>query len=410
MAHNETGRFDSYERPGQGFLELIMKARQAYREEEEGQIAEGDPSSEIERELDKHYGRHKPDREVRNFICSGHEYVQIRDKSAIEDTEKECFGADGRVTAEWLSELLEAYRGRGAQGEAIEHAKEMSILLEYEGSERANKQTDGREIFETTAHKSSSTEGATPLTEPLTSEPMEIIDNRNSAKAEGTEGLKEQSIPAVITEPGSQDCWLWTGKGSGIVLKATLDEGIGTLTQDKQDKGKAVTAQQRGEASELGDLNYRPAFIHNRLVARNTAWKLTQLILVGFMESDMLEELPGGSSEKDSRLHKLLQDSKCSEEEHNVPADGEENREILSQRKDKLQRLRTGQEQAGTEAETSGESTVMVVVGARAKPGGLTSGFTCTSGVMVILFLARHVDTTPSSPSRAMISHDQLAD
>ena len=136
-SYNDLGRFDNYQRPGQKLLKLIEKARKAnVREQEEREIkkkgkwkgyghkqegkktrgkgedeADGnDFFAAITEELSDLYAVHRPDNKIPDFICSDHEYLEIPNKSATSEMERECFGADGKLSNEWLSKLLEKYQ------------------------------------------------------------------------------------------------------------------------------------------------------------------------------------------------------------------------------------------------------------------------------------------------------------
>jgi ankyrin repeat protein len=109
--HDNTDRFKGDRRLGQEFLKLIKKLHQVGKENENGenQRTEENPFSTIEEELAEFFREHKPDKEVSKFICSKHEYMEIPDKSKMEDAWKNSFDASGELTAEWMLALLETW-------------------------------------------------------------------------------------------------------------------------------------------------------------------------------------------------------------------------------------------------------------------------------------------------------------
>jgi hypothetical protein len=64
-AHNHTGRFDSYKRPGQMFLKIVEKIRKLAEEPEKTKVGNTDENSmsKIDEELDELFREHKPDKE-----------------------------------------------------------------------------------------------------------------------------------------------------------------------------------------------------------------------------------------------------------------------------------------------------------------------------------------------------------
>lgn len=128
--------------PGGKFLKLIERARQIRKalenkredistaerecvanisdpgsdgilEEKANEISEdtpkedGDPFSDVDQSLTKLFRKFRPDKEESPFACSGHDYLEIPSINWAEA--KSCtgpFDANGRVTKEWLTELL----------------------------------------------------------------------------------------------------------------------------------------------------------------------------------------------------------------------------------------------------------------------------------------------------------------
>ena len=150
-SYNDSGRFADYQRPGQKFLKLVEKARKAEKQKEvegkgetekgKGKEKEGgnqrgrektkgerndkddegdshDTFAAITEELSDLYAEHRPDKEIPDFICSNHEYLEIPDKSGMSETEQECYDANGKLTNEWLSEHLAKYQGQKIDGHA----------------------------------------------------------------------------------------------------------------------------------------------------------------------------------------------------------------------------------------------------------------------------------------------------
>jgi len=168
IAHNGSGRFKN-ERPGQKFLKIVQEAVQLVRDkgnkaekaqgkaapmmerkrggkhgdedQQEGEEAKAkfkgkedgedrgreggtadDPFSAITEKLSKFYEEHKVDKEIPAFICSGHEYLEVPDRSIREEAQKDHFDAEGRLTNEWLSKLLEKYLQNEIESPANEKA------------------------------------------------------------------------------------------------------------------------------------------------------------------------------------------------------------------------------------------------------------------------------------------------
>jgi hypothetical protein len=74
---------------------------------EETPKEDGDPFSEVDQSLTQLFREFRPDKEESPFACSGHDYLEIPSINWAEA--KSCtgpFDANGRVTKEWLTELL----------------------------------------------------------------------------------------------------------------------------------------------------------------------------------------------------------------------------------------------------------------------------------------------------------------
>ncbi len=189
--YNKTGRFDDYRRPGQIFLKIAIKVRKLVEDEEkEGRNSLENEMSMIEEELAELYREHKPDKEMRRFICSGHEYMEVRDKSTIEDVDKKCFGADGKLTTEWLSSLLEIYKDGDIETEAGEHVEGNNLPICRESPEPVSDRADESALVDQMAL----------LTLELTNEPMEIAATNTAASTVGSEGPSSQAVPTVPPE------------------------------------------------------------------------------------------------------------------------------------------------------------------------------------------------------------------
>jgi ankyrin repeat protein len=162
--HNDTGQFKSYQRPGQEFLKLVQKLREIGEKSGESQRTGENPFSAIVVEFADFYREHKPDKEVKKFVCSNHEYMEIPTMSEIEDAGKACFDADGKLTTDWMLDLLEIYKDGEMEAEASEHPEEARFPESEPSTERASSQ---RELFESSLWESL-------LAEALTDEPLDI--------------------------------------------------------------------------------------------------------------------------------------------------------------------------------------------------------------------------------------------
>ena len=190
--YNKAGRFDNYERPGQIFLRIVEKVRKLVEDEEK---EEGDNSpenwmSKIEEELAELYREHKPDKEMKNFICSGHEYMEVRDKSTIEDVDKKCFDADGKLTTEWLSALLEVYKDGDIETKASEHVEGPSLPIRGGNPEPVSDRVDESALADQMAL----------LTLELTNEPMKIAATDITASTVSSDSPSSQTVPTVPPE------------------------------------------------------------------------------------------------------------------------------------------------------------------------------------------------------------------
>jgi ankyrin repeat protein len=192
--YNTTGRFNSYKRPGQELLKIIKMARQADEEKEkEGGNTKEDPFAKIEEELAELYREHKPDKELDMFICSGHEYLEVRDKTTMKDADRVYFDANGKLTTEWLSDLLEIYQNDRIENEAGEDAEPLRLPNPELDSPRTNSKADESKMSKPFEHEINPTEEILLLTEALTDEPAEIGGNTSTVKRESSGSLDESS-------------------------------------------------------------------------------------------------------------------------------------------------------------------------------------------------------------------------
>ena len=211
--YNETGRFDTYERPGQTFLKIIENARKLVNEIDKGEAGNTSKNqmSKIGEELAELYREHRPDKEMANFICSGHDYMEVRDKSTIEDVDKKCFGTDWKLTNEWLSALLEFYKDDEIEMEAAERAEETNLLMPERDSGVATNQVEETVL----------TDQMALLTLVLTDEPTEIAANDSATGAESSDYPESQTLPVVPSELGFTSI-----TRSNTVLKVDYQHGL----------------------------------------------------------------------------------------------------------------------------------------------------------------------------------------
>jgi ankyrin repeat protein len=112
--HNTRKQFKPENFPGWQLLKIVDKGTQILKEAEgtqqhSGVSLEGDPFSPVTDELLSLYANFNPDQEITDFICCGHEYLEILGESRMDDEEKVHFDQDTRLTRAFLERILAEY-------------------------------------------------------------------------------------------------------------------------------------------------------------------------------------------------------------------------------------------------------------------------------------------------------------
>jgi len=189
--YNATERFGSYKRPGQELLKIIKKASKINEDKEKlSQDAKQDAFTKIEGELAGLYDKHKPDKELARLVCSGHEYIEVHDKNTMTDSERAHFDTDGKLTAKWLSELLDSYQNNQAGSNAEKQKEPHELPNPAQPASQNVKEHQSHSGFEMSL-----------LTDVITDEPTEIGPNTNVAGEQGAESLAAPTNPPEA--PGS---------------------------------------------------------------------------------------------------------------------------------------------------------------------------------------------------------------
>jgi ankyrin repeat protein len=138
--YNSSDQLDSVETPGRQILKIFDNAAQ-------WDIRNGDPVHAREwffkfrTSLEDHYREYPVEKELEYFCCHGHEYVEVPDISMVQETERANFEQDGKLTREYLYDMLRRYESYQSTGEDLSSAylEEMSSMRDLPSVENESK-------------------------------------------------------------------------------------------------------------------------------------------------------------------------------------------------------------------------------------------------------------------------------
>jgi ankyrin repeat protein len=341
-SYNDSGRFDRYQRPGQRFLKLVEKAREASekmvewekmrterrgtgkeeeedgeqrweekKEEEKDKDNDGEnnnhPFSTIDEGLFHLYAKHRPDKEIRDFACSNHEYLDIPNIAGTSETERKCFDADGKLTNEWLSKLLEKYYVEGrADMKANNHnkedlsereAKSKKEVLTKSTQESKARIADGLDV--STADQETLGVGA------LSEKPAKTDDTTGDIKKVITSILPTSRLIDVSSDPSTQEqmnleASQAAGEIAGLESETRADPSnpdlLSTETIEKLAKLKEIKHALMMEMVEAEVQNREAAksegspSLSNLFLICERAWQLAQVVTIGCVQRPPLRE------------------------------------------------------------------------------------------------------------------------
>jgi hypothetical protein len=172
---------------------------------------------------------------MKTYLCSGHMYIEVRDSSAVDDADKKCFGADGNLTTEWLSALLEIYKDSCAEADSVE---------DVIGPQPKN----GPDVGPGSGHadKIAQVDQVALLVPVLTDEPMEVaavISNPSTVACDSPaystdKPATEKELAPTIQTPHSAMQLLEIWQGLGKEMTAAIEQAKASKEADQQEKQK----------------------------------------------------------------------------------------------------------------------------------------------------------------------------
>jgi hypothetical protein len=331
-SYNESGRFDNYQRPGHKFLKLTEMARRAAQTEREerekkekvkwkgnGNKREGENTegkgedghegnntfAEIAEELSDLYAEHRPDKEIPDFICSDHEYLEIPHESAISETEKECFSADGKLTNEWLSKLLEKYQGQIMDGHAdMQNSKNKEGSGEAETTQEKEslgptQEGKGEECRHTSAAEQEIVGLGAVLPEPTRPNSTVGKSQRKTSEHESKAGADYTNADLIDFEMNEKQIKLEAIKRALKEMVVECVEMQGEEHHVSDEDSQVIIPKQIHQKQDV-ELDKQTSRLENIkeliripevLLCFEVAWRLAQVIIVGFEERSLVGEL-----------------------------------------------------------------------------------------------------------------------